>query len=116
MHARLAAALLLSLTACGPSAAQVRRSTVQKRSAIEWNCAKEDVTVRYLGGGVYEARGCGERATYVCDNIQSMGPYGPMPGRGRTRCVLESRDGYARDGDPPPPPPQQRSSSMPGWQ
>lgn len=37
------------------------------RFAHEARCPRDRVTVEGVGGGAYEARGCGRRALYVCE-------------------------------------------------
>jgi hypothetical protein len=116
-----AAALAALVAGCGPKPSEVRRSLVLKRSSREWECPKESIKVRHLGSHIYEAKGCGQRATYVCTRpIELVGTYAM---HGDWRCTLESRDGYRSDRDPAPAPqeksraprPRPAGESMPGW-
>ena len=87
---------MLGLLACAlagcATPAEVRRDLVVARSAREWHCPKDSVKVRHLGSKVYEAKGCGERATYAC--VRSHEPFVPESDPEAWQCVLESRDGY----------------------
>jgi hypothetical protein len=110
--------LLACLLGACATPAEVRRDLVLKRSSREWGCPRESVKVRHLGSQVYEAKGCGERATYAC---MKSDPLLPEWDPDAWRCLLESRDGYRGPADrpaPPPPAPAQRkpmNDSMPGW-
>ena len=118
-HHPLAFVALFLIASCGPPPSQVRRDLVLKRSSREWECPKESIKVRHLGSHIYEAKGCGQRATYVCDRpVEAFGGYAA---NGDWRCILESRDGYRSAADrpaPAPAAPAQRkpmNDSMPGW-
>jgi hypothetical protein len=111
--------LLACVLAACATPAEVRKDLVLRRSSREWSCPRESVKVRHLGSMVYEAKGCGERATYAC--TPSGDPLLPDYDPDAWRCVLESRDGYRGPADRPQPASaapaglRPRDDTMPGW-
>lgn len=60
---------------------------VRQRAASEFPCQESQIVVRQLGAGGYEARGCGQRAVFVCARTG-----------GGTTCLRQSGES-----DPIPP-------------
>ncbi|RHX95232.1 hypothetical protein DLM76_07935 [Leptospira yasudae] len=49
---------------------QCSAGVARDRFVNETQCAEENVTVRKLGGGAFEVKGCNKKQTYVCIEAQ----------------------------------------------
>lgn len=69
----------LSLGACGAS------NPIRVRAANEFRCPEENVLITSIGASAFTAEGCGQSATYVCDQLPGSTAFVPQ-----VRCSREA--------------------------
>jgi len=89
--------LPLLLAGCPPSQSEV----VAVRAAHDFQCGEHDIKVENIGGGSWEAKGCGRTQTYNC-----VGGMTAFKGPALADPVMCQPEGSA-------PPPQQAPSTAP---
>jgi hypothetical protein len=61
-----------------------------RRASHDFSCPEENVQIQYIGAGAITATGCGQSASYVCEQ-SSGGQGGIFPTDSNTTCRRENR-------------------------